>query len=386
MRVLAFYVFALLILCSLIINCEKKLTNATEVVIDLKQANEINASEIVASTHYVKLGDINANCPSFYPITKLGITKDRLFVFHKKIGNFSCNVLSFDKQGNYLFHLEGESNTPNSIKTVTDIDVYEDRLELLDVAKQVIVSYDQDGKRIGIQPFMEPYSKFKRLSSNKIIFDADNSGMKNGHALAVWNTQQDDPSYFLERIQGFDIGSYANRFQLNDQGDLLYWRACDPNIYQIAKKKSQVSIKYAVKYKNLWIDHTEFKDEGIGVLKAYNNNEGVFTIDNVFETNKHLFVFNTYKQMLNWTIFDKSNKKMRVFKIKGNNFDGGPIPSSPPLAMIPPSTFVFGLDTEEVIQRAKNKITPTKKNKFYFFAEKIKNQDNPCLLFLELKL
>lgn len=367
--------------------CKNDSPSVTVVKVNLNDVKEVKLSTVVAKTKLVKLGNRSKGSPLFYPVRKLVIANDRIFVYNKTVGDFTCKIFFFDKNGNFITTLNDQAGTPNNINSVTDMCYSENKLELLDFLKREIKKYDKNGLYVGSQPTPEMFTKFTRLDENYVLFDTDNAQAPNTNknfALLLSDNKGNQLDTYLNVVEGFDIGNYDNSFFEPSQKTILHWRSCDPTIYEFDKYSKKVFERYKIDYGNLWLDSKKYK-ESTAVLNAFNYNEGVYRIGEVIETEEDLIIFNTFRRKLHWIFFNKKTEKTEVFTITENDIDGGIVPILPPLEFIPPSTVVFVMEPEVVLISRDKKDDKSNNLPFMKFAKSFRRDDNPPLLYMDLK-
>lgn len=377
--------FKILFLLIVFQNCTKNSKESIVLKIKLDQAHRVPLSVVANKLDYLKLGNPSKGDLSFYPITKLFFSNDRIYVFSREVGRFQPKLISFDKQGKFLNFLGGQIDGPYSFTGIVDANFQNEQIELIDYLKRKIFTYDSKLTLSDTMNLPDMFGYFVRLGEN-VILETDNSPTsmsKKTFGFMLFQPKTGKSKLYLDLIENFRIGSSDIRFSFDPEKDLLYWRSCDPNIYEIDKNTGKLHIKYTLDYGKLWLNPKNFKED-TDILHAFNENEGVYNFSSVIETQNELYVFNNFKRKLYLIKYQKKSQKTEVFRLEENDLDGGIVPRTPPIAFIPPFTFVFSLNPEEVYT-FKKQSSSGQNQTFFRFAQNFKINDNPPLMFLDIK-
>ena len=195
------------------------------VVLDLNLDQKLFLSEIADSIEIIPLEQTDES--DIRLVWRLVPYKDRYYFFN---GISGCNLLVFDRQGNFLYRLDKRGQGPGEYTELNDIAIDKKRDELLLLtAQHGIYRYDLDGNfidRIRISP---SYGVYLVADSMGSIYQTVYSNVNNPNTL-VYITETDS-SYFapVSKDDFYRLNDYAHSNFFDSHNGNVYYSApyCD---------------------------------------------------------------------------------------------------------------------------------------------------------------
>ncbi len=352
--------------------------------VDLRKPKEVPLSAIAKSVHYIKLGDRAKGDPMFYPVSKVLFNDNRIAVLSEP-GNLTCKVFLFDRKGNFIHFLDGSQDGPNTILGVTDMDLTEENLELLDYIKKRILRYDLNGNFVTAIPLPERFTKFICLDEHHYAFDTNNAPSERGetYAVTILSELTQKAKTFLTIPNKLRVGEFASCFFHTQEGKTLYRRYYDPTVYEITN--NTVKPFYALDFGGLWIDTIKYSDSD-EARTSFNQGEIIYSFFSPVIADGRMLSFAYFKRKSFLISAYQNGTEAQVFRVTYNDLDGNELPALVPIGFLPPRTLVYEIDAA-AFQMKEDSIRarfPLRKP-FRDFAATVHPGDNPVLMLVELK-
>lgn len=363
-----------------------------EIPVDLSSPQIVDMDKTLRSVFYVKL---ETNPESVIgTIDRVFCDDGKIFVFDKKMES----VLIFDMKGKYLNKIASKGKGPGEYIILEDINlnVFKKRLEIPDVFRKRVLFFNYQGKFTGELKFDKQI--YSNLTSNKEgefiihnqmresskIIDFFSSDGKLSQDYFESDYPDDDYNYFASLEH--PVAAHANKMYF-----LLHM---NESIYSVENGNCKEAFRFVFgknRYSDIKDDY--FKSGGgmDQMFAFYSKYKLPLTIDNLFISDKIFTV--TIKQFPNCFDFyiDKTSGKSLL--VNNWNF-------SKKLAFIPnqcvgtskdyfisivPSDAVMNL-FEELNRNNLRKVDPKGYDEIEALYNKTKFEDNPILMFYQMKM
>ncbi len=326
----------------------------------------------------------------FHSIDQLRISADWIYLLISQAGEGQSEVMIFGRDdGHYFRSIKGGFSGPYDIRFISCIDIYKNRLYVMDPLQSRIFVYDEQGVRLTGLSVPDEYRKFAVLNEHVLILDSDEAPTASGTRLLYFNTQN-GKSMPLRHNGKVQSGMAWERFFRKSNSDLLFYTAHDPNVYQI--KESGSDTLYRFDFGTRLILESDIPPNINTKLTMLNDlmDEGrrFTTMFSFMDFNSTLFFtyyLNNHMRFVRVAIRD-SGYRTDQFEFKRNTLDGGPLPDLPPLGYTDFGEMVFVYDAEYVYHLCQDKSGNKRKSPdLIALCNKIKIEDKPVLAFYRMK-
>ncbi|MDR0572675.1 MAG: 6-bladed beta-propeller [Tannerella sp.] len=261
-----------LILLLLLISCSDKQSNdfETQITVDYKNLSEVRLSEYVEDVSVVKL-ETSGDC-IIGNIAKIQLYEDRIYI----LDDLSNAVYIFDKNGAFTGCLNRRGAGPGEYVLLKDMCVSEKGILVLDFSTQSLLLYDFNFN-------LKEKTGYSSYSSNVIVTDT-----------TFWTYNEPSPwteDYQLEHIDknGRIIKGYFPRGEYNGE-TMMNWMSS--NVFQVNNDEFYFSPRYGnIIYKK--------KDD------QWDGNINISFGNKTFPANRFIGDYNIYSDEFDYIIRDK---------------------------------------------------------------------------------
>ncbi|MEP1152311.1 MAG: 6-bladed beta-propeller [Balneola sp.] len=369
-----------------IVTCDKKeainnlpvSTNHIEIRVNPLNAKNVDIKSLVKNHSYLKLEIPDSLY--FSSIEKIIFDDGNIYMLDKS--NFQDQILSFDLEGNFNFHINRPGRGPGEFETIYDFDIE---------GKSVLIStttglkfYDKrsgtylrtilNSEKIQIQ-------NFKMMDTNILVAEVgrfkSNISKKQ---LRVLNLEKGE--VILEAVP-FEThalkGSHSNRYFYNFGDSLSVTPIYDQTIFRIFKDTLGAYVKpaYEVNFGEYWVPRdilaASYKDRGT----FFSEIGDYVSIFEAFETDNKMYIHYKYSGENYALLYDKKDKDSKNLKLISNNelgWFGAPV-----------ATYKNSIVNTITVQKEAEYTPRGKKGSFQQFFSSPNEQNTLVLLFIELE-
>ena len=226
-----FFILSVLLLSSCDLKKEQKSENVWVMSVS---PSMLDMKERIDSISFVGLDDRNAEA-LFKGIDKLLYVNERFYILDY-MGTSA--VLVFDNKGNFLFKVGNVGQGPGEYTRVTDFDVNNDCIYLLDSRKRMIFSYDLNGK------FVKHYSYLDKIVGVNDLIVTDEGNFLLGMDVELNSKEQvilTDSNFVVKKnILYFDENTTRNHLNIGNfrrcGNDVVYYYPVSDVFYRFDNK------------------------------------------------------------------------------------------------------------------------------------------------------
>lgn len=321
-------------------------------------------------------------------------------------------LFAFTHDGKFRYRINNPGEGPGKMVSATGYFVSrtEEEVKILDAYQQKLLSFDwHTGQLKGEERLPVGYEKFIAAPDGGYLFFMSNMIDKEDTAShynifltdAAFNTLEKHlkiPPYLINyRIKDYNFSNEV-------EGNFLFTHFLSNSIYEFNTSENIFQEKYKVDFGGNWIDEDVLErlsvDNGSVNRRSlvYSNKHHVFHILNLLHTEHYLLFTYPYGEHLHWVVYDKKQKKSRIFKTRDNTLDYGLVGRDkyPPITayrdqvvfLLPSEEVKFHYESlkkhyskEELAQMRRSSDFPL----FEAMADSLSEYGNPVLVFAKLK-
>jgi len=368
-----------------ILQCGKKEVNNLQISstnvkisIDPLKAQKFKVEDAIKDYSYLKL-DIPDSL-YFSSIEKILFDDGNIYMLDKS--NFQDQILSFDVEGNFIFHINKPGRGPGEFESIYDFDVEGNNVLLS--TPTGLKFYD---KTMGTYLKTIPSSKglriqnFKMLDSNLLVTEVgrfkSNTSKKQVKILDLEHDEiiREGVSFESHALKG----SHSNRYLFNYDDTLSVLPMYDQTVYRVFEDNSGVNIKAAYKldFGEYWVNQDLLESSYSDMDAFFKEIGSSINVFDVFETDQNIYVDYKYSGVNYAHIYDKENqtsKNVREFSNNQIGWLGTPVATNG-------SIIINTLTAQKILEHGLN----SNYGEFEHFFPSYNEQNVLVLIFVELK-
>lgn len=353
-------------------------SNHIKISVDPLDAKEVDIKSLVKDYSYLKLEIPDSLY--FNNIGKILFDDDNIYMLDNS--DFQDQILSFDLEGNFNFHINKPGRGPGEFEFIYNFDITGNTvllstntgLKFYDKETGAYVRTIPNSRKILIQ-------NFKLLDSSFLVVEIgrymSNISKKQVKVLDMENDEIifESVSFKSHALKGFH--SYRHLYNFSDSLSVI--PMYDQTIYRIFKDSSGVNIKpaYEINFGEYWVSDdflaASYKDRGT----FFSDIGDYISIFEAFETDKKMYIYYKYSGENYAFIYDKKDKVSKNIKLISNNelgWFGTPV-----------ATYENSIVNTITVQKEAEYVPKGDKGDFQQFFSPPNEQNTLVLLFIELE-
>jgi hypothetical protein len=351
--------------------------NYFEININPEEAKEVGIQDLIKDYSYLKLEIPDSLY--FSSIEKVLFDDDNIYLLDKS--NFQDQILSFDIDGNFNFHINKPGRGPGEFENIYDFDISENAVLL-----STPTGLKYYNKENGIYDKTIPDSKnriesFKLLDKNLIVTEAGRF-KSNASQKQIKILDLDDGELIQEAVTFNDHalkGSHSYRYLFRYNDSLSVNPMYDQRVYRVFNDSTDIHIKtaYKVNFGEYWVPDDLLASSYTNLDTFFSEIGNYVSNFEVFETDTKLYVDYKYSGINHAYIYDKQAGKGMNVKFSSNNelgWFGAPV-----------ATYKNSIVNTITIQKVADYLPKGNKGDFQQFFSPPNEQNTLVLLFIELE-
>lgn len=294
--------------------------NYFEININPEEAKEVEIQDLVKNHSYLKLEIPDSLY--FSRIVKSLFDEDKIYLLDRS--RFQNQILSFDLEGNFKYHINKPGRGPGEFTHIYDFDIRENELLILTNTGLKIFNKNTGAYIRNIQNAeTNRFMNLKMLNENLLITESGRyRGNTSKNQVKVYDLELEE---FTKEFVPFENhalkGFHSNRYLYYFGDSLSVVPMYDQTIYRVFRDSSGINIKaaYEIDFGEYWVPNdflaTSYKEREIFFDEVGNY---ISTFE-VFETDTKLYVDYKYSGINHAYIYDKKDEKGLNVKFSSNN-------------------------------------------------------------------
>lgn len=352
--------------------------NYFEININPEEAKEVGIQDLIKDYSYLKLEIPDSLY--FSRIVKSLFDEDKIYLLDRS--RFQDQILSFDLEGNFKYHINKPGRGPGEFTHIYDFDIRENELLILTNTGLKIFNKNTRAYIRNIQNAeTNRFMNLKMLNENLLITESGRyRGNTSKNQVKVYDLELEE---FTKEFVPFENhalkGFHSNRYLYYFGDSLSVVPMYDQTIYRVFRDSSGINIKaaYEIDFGEYWVPNdflaASYKEREIFFDEVGNY---ISTFE-VFETDNKMYIHYKHSDENYAFTYDKKDKLSENIKLTSSNelgWFGAPV-----------ATYKNSIVNTITIQKVADYLPKGNKGDFQQFFSPPNEQNTLVLLFIELE-